>query len=127
MNEITWTFSDTIAGYITSADLGNKKFSLKTTDDREFDVYLTPATYAEVTRNLGEPFQDPGAPLDTLLTPGRYLHAYGVFYPESEGLVFEAKRVILAGRGPTEFRGEAPLWWVDQIRQLAEFYFRAQF
>lgn len=127
MDQLTWTFSDTIAGYVTTADIPNKKFGLKTTDDREFEVRLTPATYAEVTRNLGEPFQDPGAPLESLLTPDRYLFAYGIFYPEKEGLVFEAKRIILTGRAPHEFRAEAPNWWLDQIRQLAEFYFNAQF
>ncbi len=89
MDQLTWTFSDTIAGYVTSADVPNKKFGLKTTDDREFEVRLTPATYAEVTRNLGEPFQDPGAPIESLLVPGRYLFAYGVFYPEKSGLTFD--------------------------------------
>jgi mannose/cellobiose epimerase-like protein (N-acyl-D-glucosamine 2-epimerase family)/anti-anti-sigma regulatory factor len=127
MDQLTWTFSDTIAGYVTSADVPNKKFGLKTTDDREFEVRLTPATYAEVTRNLGEPFQDPGVPLESLLTPGRYLFAYGIFYPEKSGLIFEAKRIILTGRGPHEFRTEAAVWWIDQVRQLGEFYFHAQF
>jgi mannose/cellobiose epimerase-like protein (N-acyl-D-glucosamine 2-epimerase family)/anti-anti-sigma regulatory factor len=127
MNEITWTFSDTIAGYVTTVDAKARKFGLKTTDDREFEVALTPATYAEVTRNLGEPFQDPVEPLENILTPGRYLFAYGVFYPEAEGLKFEAKRIILTGRAPHEFRHEAAQWWIDQIRQLAEFYYHAQF
>ena len=127
MNELTWTFSDTIAGYVTKADVAKRTFGLKTTDGREFDVRLTPASYGEVTRNLGEPFQDPGAAIETLMTPGRYLFAYGVFYPEKGGLVFEAKRLILAGWAPNEFRAEAHSWWIDQVRQLAEFYFDAQF
>src|SRR2546422_10998501 len=120
MDQLSWTFSDTIAGYVTGADIPNKKFGLKTTDDREFTVRLTPATYAEVTRNLGEAFQDPGAPLESVLVPGRYLFAYGIFYPEKDRLGFEAKRIILTGRAPQEFRTEAQSWWIDQIRQLAE-------
>ena len=127
MSELNWTFSDTIAGYVTTADPAKRRFGLKTTDGREFEVRLTVASYAEVTRNLGEPFQDPGAALETLLTPGRYLFAYGVFYPEAGNLTFEAKRIILAGWAPSEFRAEAHNWWVEQVRQLAEFYFNAQF
>ena len=127
MNELTWTFSDTIAGYVTTVDEKKRRFGLKTTDGREFDVRMTPATYGEVTRNLGESFQDPGAALETLMTPGRYLFAYGVWYPEGKGMVFEAKRIILAGWAAEEYRAEAHNWWIDQVRQLAEFYFNAQF
>jgi len=127
MNEITWTFSDTIAGYVTTVDAKARTFGLKTTDDREFEVALTPASYAEVTRNLGEPFQDPVEPLENILTPGRYLFAYGIFYPEAEKLKFEAKRIILTGSDAHEFRHEGAQWWIDQIRQLAEFYYHAQF
>jgi mannose/cellobiose epimerase-like protein (N-acyl-D-glucosamine 2-epimerase family) len=99
----------------------------KTTDGREFQVKLTDATYAEMVRNLDEPWQDPGAPIAELLTPGRYLFAYGVFYPESEQYKFEAKHLVFVGRTEHEWRFEAPDWWVKQIHALAEFYFRAQF
>src|SRR5947207_677311 len=80
MDTVSWTFSDTIAGYVSSCDAGQRTFGLKTTDGREFQVHLTAATYGEVLRNLGEPFQDPGAPLESLMTPGRHLFAYGIFY-----------------------------------------------
>src|SRR5438876_7597016 len=90
--QLSWTFADTIAGYVTTADAGARTFGLRTSDGREFTARLTDATYGEVMRNLGEPFQDPGADLITLMTPGRFLFAYGVFFPEGGALVFEAKR-----------------------------------
>ena len=64
----------------------------ETTDGREFDVALTDTTYAELVRNLGEPYVDATGQMRDMLVPGRYLFAYGVFYPEGDGHVFEAKQ-----------------------------------
>ena len=127
MEKMHFTFSDTIAGYVTSFDDKKKAFGLKTTDDREFQVKLTTTTSGELVQNLDEPFQSPGVPLESLLIPGRYLFAYGIFYPEAGECTFEAKRVILVGRSTNEYRFETPNWWIRQIRSLAEFYFKAQF
>jgi mannose/cellobiose epimerase-like protein (N-acyl-D-glucosamine 2-epimerase family)/anti-anti-sigma regulatory factor len=123
-----FTFSDTITGYVTATvDSSAGTFGLKTSDGREFQVKLTDVTYAEVIRNPSEPFQAPGAPIQSLLTPGRFLFAYGVFYPEGGDYTFEAKRLVLAGRTENEWRFESPDWWITQIRHLAEFYLKAQF
>src|SRR6185312_3717636 len=84
-------------------------------------------TYAEVIRNPSESFQDPGTSLQSLLTPGRYLFAYGIFYPEGGDYLLEAKRLVLVGWAQNEWRFESPDWWVNQIRDLAQFYFNAQF
>lgn len=127
MDKMNFTFADTLAGYVTSADESLKTFGLKTTDGREFQVKLTTTTSGELIQNLGEPFQDPGVPLESLLTPGRYLLTYGIFYPEADSFTFEAKRIILVGRSANEYRFETPDWWIKQIRALAEFYFNAQF
>ena len=127
VEKIQFTFSDMIAGYVTSVEKGKKIFTLKTAENQEFQIKLTDTTYAELLRNLGEPFQDPGVALENLLAPGRYLFACGIFYPEKGGLRFEAKRIILAGRNNDEYRFETPDWWVQQIRALADFYFNAQF
>ncbi|MGH3985056.1 MAG: AGE family epimerase/isomerase [Pseudonocardiaceae bacterium] len=128
MDKMHFTFSDTIAGYVTAIeDAPEGMFGLKTSDGREFQVRLTDVTYAEVIRNPNEPYQDPGAPIQSLLTPGRFLFAYGVFYPEGSDYTFQAKRLMLVGRTENEWRFESPDWWVTQVRHLAEFYFRAQF
>jgi mannose/cellobiose epimerase-like protein (N-acyl-D-glucosamine 2-epimerase family)/anti-anti-sigma regulatory factor len=128
MNEMRFTFADTIAGYVTTpVDADKKTFGLKTTDDRAFVVTLTDTTYGELLRNLDEPYQDPGAPLENVLTPGKYLFAYGIFYPEGGGFTFEAKHLILTGRKLDDYRFEEPDWWIKQIRSLAEFYYHAQF
>lgn len=128
MDKMHFTFSDTIAGYVTAVkDASDGTFGLKTSDGREFDVKLTDATYAEVIRNPNESYQDPGAPIQNLLVPGRFLFAYGVFYPEGGDYILEAKRLVLVGRIENEWRFESPDWWVNQIRHLAGFYFKAQF
>jgi mannose/cellobiose epimerase-like protein (N-acyl-D-glucosamine 2-epimerase family)/anti-anti-sigma regulatory factor len=128
MDKMHFTFSDTIAGYITTTtDSSDGTFGLKTSDGREFQVKLTDATYAEVIRNPSEQYQDPGAAIPSLLTPGRFLFAYGVFYPEGEDYTFEAKRLVLVGRTGDGWRFESADWWINQISDLAKFYFNAQF
>ena len=123
-----FTFSDTIAGYVTATtDSPTGTFGLKTSDEREFQVKLTDVTYAEVIRNPSEPYQDPGAPIQSLLAPGRFLFAHGIFYPEGGSYIFEAKHVVLVGQTENDWRFESPDWWINQIRDLAEFYFNAQF
>jgi mannose/cellobiose epimerase-like protein (N-acyl-D-glucosamine 2-epimerase family) len=127
VNKMHFTFSDTIAGYITSVSDDRSSFRLKTVDGRELPVKLTSATYAQLIRNLDELFEDPGTPIGNLLTPDRYLFAYGIFYPEGGDMTFEAKALTLVGRNVDEYRFETPDWWIGQIRALAQFYFNAQF
>lgn len=127
MNPAGFTFSDTIAGYVTSFDEAAASFVLRTTDDREFCVKITDVTYAEMLRNLDEPWQDPGGPMAKILAPGKYVYAYGTFYPEQSGTSFEAQRIVLVGDKAETWRFEEPDWWVRQIRSLAEFYLEAQF
>jgi mannose/cellobiose epimerase-like protein (N-acyl-D-glucosamine 2-epimerase family)/anti-anti-sigma regulatory factor len=127
MNTIDFTFSDTIAGYVTTTDWGNNAFGLKTADERVFTVKITEVTYGQVIRNPGEPFLNPGGPLSQNITPGQYLFANGVFYPENGEYTFEAKVITFVERLGSEYRFEAPDWWIHQIRSLAEFYLNAQF
>src|SRR5215472_15887776 len=92
MDKPSWTFSDTIAGYVSSCERDEKTFGLRTNDDREFQVKLTDATYAELVQNLDEPFQDLRGRLESVISPGRYLFAHGIFYPEAGEVKFAAKR-----------------------------------
>jgi len=62
-----------------------------------------------------------------LLEPGRYLFVYGIFYPQGDGYVFDAKHLVFVGREADEFRPEEKDWWIQQIRLLAAFYYHAQF
>ncbi len=128
MDNMHFTFADTITGYVTTpVDTNQRTFGLKTTDGRDFIIKLTDTTYGEVLRNLNEPFQDPGAPLESLIEQDRYLFAYGIFYHESGQFRFEAKHIIFPERQPGEYRFEEPDWWIKQMRALAEFYYNAQF
>src|SRR2546430_1092922 len=128
MNKIDFTFSDTIAGYVTTTDWNNNTFGLKTTDGREYTVKLTDTTDKRVISNPGGASPPLSNSWSDIITPGKYLLAYeGIFYPESGSYTFEAKHIIFVGQQANEYDFEAPDWWVEQIRSLAEFYFKAQF
>ncbi len=126
MNELTFTFSDTIAGYVRSFDATSGTFVVTTPGDKDFTIKLGANCYAEVVRNLGESFQDATAQMQSMLTQGRFLFAYGIFFPEDE-VKFEAKRLIFLGKNPEDYRFEAQDWWVRQVREIADFYLKAQF
>jgi mannose/cellobiose epimerase-like protein (N-acyl-D-glucosamine 2-epimerase family) len=126
-NTLNFTFSDTIAGYVTSFDVNTRTFVLKTTDGREFTVTLKPQTYAYLMRNLGEPYLDATGQIDAMLEEGRYLYAYGVYYPEAKGLTFEVQFLLFVGSKNGEFRFEKQDWWIRQLEQIARFYRKAQF
>src|SRR5581483_4474099 len=126
-NELKFSFTDTIAGYVRSYEPADDSFELATADDRRFTVYLTPETFAEQLRNIGEPYRDATADLRHLLVPGRLLFAQGLFYPVREGHDFEAKHVVLLGPTHEEFRFEDDDYWVEHLRALADFYLTAEF
>lgn len=126
MNDLNFTFSDTIAGYVTSSDTESRTFVVRTPAGNLYEIKLGANCYAEIVRNLGEPFQDASGQMSEMLTPGRFLFAYGIFYPEDK-VRFEAERLIFLGRTEDEFRFEAQDWWVRQVREIGDFYLKAQF
>ncbi|MGD0338950.1 MAG: AGE family epimerase/isomerase [Bacteroidota bacterium] len=120
-------FSDTIAGYITRFEKEKKVFGLRTTDGREFPVKLTANTFARRLRNLDEPYFDCTAQIPDLLIPGQYLFAYGIYYPEKGGHVFEAKTIDFPDSRVGRYRFEEPDWWIKQATSIADFFIKAQF
>jgi anti-anti-sigma factor len=126
MNATRFTFSDLIAGTVTSYRADEDTFTLETIDGREFEVGLTSQTFAEVVRNLGEAYVDATGQMRDMLDRGRMLYAYGIFYPERGDFTFEAKRIVFVGRSSHDFVFERPNWWIHQIREVADFYLRAQ-
>lgn len=126
MNNLNFTVSDMIAGYVTRFD-GQDTFELRTTDNREYRVTLTPTVFAEYVRNLGEDFKNATDDIKSLLVEGRYLFVYGTFYPESDGTKFEAKHMVFVGHTPDEYCFEQQDWWINQVRQLGDFYLKAEF
>ena len=130
MSNMNFSFSDTIAGYVTDFDSQKGAFGtfgLKTSDGRNFEVALTSITTAELVRNLGEPYYDCTIQMGSMLVPNRYLFVYGIFYPEAGQHKFEAKHIVFVGRTESEYLFEKPDWWVNQIRSLANFYLNSQF
>ncbi len=124
---VTFTFSDTIAGYITAYDRDTRVVRLSTADGRDVDVSVAQVPAAEVLRNLEEPYADAGGHLDSMLEPGRFLFVYAIFYPEGGTTRIEAKRLLFPGRRPGAFRFEEPDWWIRQMVSIADFHRRAQF
>ena len=124
---IDFTFSDTIAGYVTDFDSGEGRFGLKTSDGRAFEIQLTPTTFARFTRNLGESYQDATQTMPQLLAlPRQFLHVYGTFYPGHERRLY-AQWIVFAGEGPGQFRHEAADWWINQARSIGRSYLAWQF
>jgi mannose/cellobiose epimerase-like protein (N-acyl-D-glucosamine 2-epimerase family) len=126
-NEMTFSFSDTIAGYVTGFDEDQDSFGLRTTDGREFTAWLTPNTFASAVRNFGEDYVDCTGPMRDLLIPERYVFAYGIYYPEPDGHRFEAKAITFPSIEGTDHIFERPSWWVNEARAIADFYLRGQF
>jgi mannose/cellobiose epimerase-like protein (N-acyl-D-glucosamine 2-epimerase family)/anti-anti-sigma regulatory factor len=129
MNKIDFTFSDLIAGYVTQFDETKDTFSLKTSDNREFLVQLAPTAFGELVRNLGEAYRDATAQMREMLVPGRFVFAYGIFYPDGENgdCAFAANHLVFLGRSENEYLFETQNWWIKQVRQLADFYLEAEF
>jgi mannose/cellobiose epimerase-like protein (N-acyl-D-glucosamine 2-epimerase family) len=127
LEQLTFPFSDTIAGYVVNLESDRNAYRVRTSDGREFAVRLRGNTYAQLARNLDEPYIDCTAQMREMLVPGRYLFTYGTFYPNTGRHVFEAQFLVFVGRKPSEYLFEGPDWWVRQIRALGDFYLRAQF
>jgi len=126
-NALPSTFSDTVAGYVLAFDRDADRFTVRTSGGVEYTVQLKASTYAQLVRNLDDPYQDSTAQLRDMLVPGRYLYTYGTFYADDAATTFEAQYLVFVGRGEGEFVFERPDWWVRQIHELAEFYTLAQF
>jgi len=128
MNDMTFTVADTIAGYVTGFNRGERKFGLKTSDGREFEASLTSMTYARVAYNLNEGYQDATGQMAELLTPGQFLHAHGIFYPlQGGGHRFEVKSIVFPGGKPLDYRHEEQDWWINQARSIGNSYIHWQF
>lgn len=127
MNDFSFTFSDLISGYVTQFDRATDTYMVKTSGGQEFQIKLKSNTYAQLVRNLGDPYQDSTGQMRDMLVPGRFLFTYGIFYPEASGPVFEAQFILFLGRKAEEYVIERPDWWVKQIEQIGDFYLHAQF
>ncbi|MEL6162630.1 MAG: N-acyl-D-glucosamine 2-epimerase, partial [Cyanobacteria bacterium J06628_3] len=115
---LDFTFSDLIAGYVTYFDEEKDCFGLRTSDGREFDCNLSPMSYAKLLQNLDEAYPDATSSIRTMLSEeGRYVFAYGVFYPDKSS--FDAKSLVFVGRKSNSYTFEKQNWWIDQAHSLA--------
>jgi len=127
MNNLDFTFSDLISGYVTSYDEATKLVGIKTSDNRQYEAKLTANTYAKQTQNLGEGWLDRTGDLSKLLVPGQMIFAYGTFFPEDK-VKFEINYLVFAGDASDEFRyADEKGWWINQIDEIAASYCKWQF
>jgi mannose/cellobiose epimerase-like protein (N-acyl-D-glucosamine 2-epimerase family) len=128
MDSMRFSFSDTIAGYVTGYDRDKDTFGLKTTDGRDYQVKFASNTYGWIVNNLNEPrtwtSQDQ---MRGMLATGRYLFVYGIYYPEHGGFTYEAQSLIFPGRREDNYVFERQDWWIKQVAAVADFYLKAQF
>ena len=128
MDAMRFSFSDTIAGYVTGYDRDKDTFGLRTTDGRDYQVKFAAGTYGWIVNNLNEPrtwtSQDQ---MRGLLVPGRYLFVYGIYYPEHGGFTYEAQFMVFPGRREDNYVFERQDWWIKQVGAIADFYLKAQF
>src|SRR5208283_3508269 len=94
MDQINFSFSDSIAGYIAGYDKDADSFRIKTSDNREFTVTFASNTYAWIANNLNEPRQWCADQMRGMLTPGRFLFVYGTYYYENGGFNFTAQYLV---------------------------------
>lgn len=127
MDRMSFSFSDTIAGYITSFNRAEKSFGIKTSDGREYTAYLSPNTWGRITQNLEESYIDATSRFNELLAPGQHVFAYGVFYPKGDGHKFEVKSMVFPGDAPDTYRHEEQDWWIKQVRSIADRFLKWQF
>ena len=127
MNSLSFTFSDLISGYIVSYDEISNSFEISTSDGRNYEAKLTGNTYAKLSQNLGEDWQDRSGELQRLLVPGQMVFVYGTFFPEDK-IKFEVNYIIFAGDKQNEYRyADEQGWWIKQIDQIAGAYCKWQF
>jgi mannose/cellobiose epimerase-like protein (N-acyl-D-glucosamine 2-epimerase family) len=127
MNSISFSFSDLVSGYVETADTKRGSFTIRTSDGRPFEAFLTPTTYGGIVRNLGEPFHPCPRSLANMLQSGQMVFAYGVSYPQGRGHRFEAKALVFPGEQPGVYRHEEPAWWIRQAGSIADCYLKWQF
>jgi mannose/cellobiose epimerase-like protein (N-acyl-D-glucosamine 2-epimerase family) len=127
MNDLNFTFSDLISGYVTSFDESSKLIGIQTSDGRIYEAKLTANTYAKQTQNLGEGWPDRSGELNRLLVPGQMVFVYGTFFPENK-VKFEVNYIIFAGDDVGQFRyADEQGWWIKQIDEIAASYCKWQF
>ena len=47
-----YSYSDTIAGYVTHTDRAARSFDVRTSHGSDYRIYLTATTYARIAENL---------------------------------------------------------------------------
>jgi hypothetical protein len=127
MNKANFEFSDLISGYVTNFYKDKNKFTLKTTDNREYAILLGANLYACLERNLDEPWLDCTGQVAELLNLGQMVMAYCIFYPQGETFVIEAKVLHFPGRKLGKYRFEESDWWIKQAKSIADFFIKSQF
>ncbi len=127
VDTIDFSFFDTIAGYAADVDETSRSFTVITTDGRRFRVKTAAGCYAQIIRNLGEPYADCTGHIFNFLKNGQYLYVCGIYYPQAGAQVFEAQAMYFQDKQASSYRFEEPDWWIKQSASICDFFLRSQF
>ena len=125
-NSFDFTFSDLVSGYVTSYHPDEKRIELETSDGRNYSLTLNDNSYAKLSQNLGESWQDRTSLFAERLKPGQMIFAYGTYFPEQE-IKFEVNYITFPGDSAQSYLHRDKGWWVQQVDQIANRYLDWQF
>jgi mannose/cellobiose epimerase-like protein (N-acyl-D-glucosamine 2-epimerase family) len=127
--KIDFSFSDMIAGYVTSHDAMTGWFSLETSDGRALTARLTASTFARFSYNLDEKYQGTTHLLASLLgVRPQFVFVYGTYYTGGHGIGDLTAQWIIFSSGVTgSLRHEEPDWWINQSGAIGNSYLKWQF
>ena len=120
-------YSDLVTGILGARDETAGTIALTTADGTRHTVRLDADPGIRLLRNLDEPSADLGASPVTRLAQGKMAAVSGLFYPQADGVRFDAKDILLPEQATGSYRFEEEDWWIRQLEAIARFYRRAQF
>lgn len=131
----------TLMGSVTAAEPKAYRFRLTLLNGEDLSVRVSPTTYYEVLRNVGDEWRDrvPEPSADDIqsklgeggndprqrgilkyLTPGRMVVVVGIHTQNGDKRNFDARRVVLMHSRATDHGFEDTHWWLQQVNTLTE-------
>jgi mannose/cellobiose epimerase-like protein (N-acyl-D-glucosamine 2-epimerase family) len=125
---IRHTFSDTVAGYVTSFEPTKDRFGLRTSAGTLLTIHLGEQFSSQLVRNLGDEHpRDTTHATRDMLAEGRFVFVHGIFYQWENGERIEARTLVFPEQSRGSYVFEQPGWWVRQAAEIADFYLHGHF
>ena len=121
-----------VTGRVVTIDAAESRFTMKTYNDQEIRVFISPETHFMTLRNtdkMGRDTSDPqvGNPLERYLEPEQLVSAYGILQNNGDSQRFDVKSVTLFGNNKDNYLFEEGHWWLTQLSSFADVWLKRQF